>query len=291
MTARSRSTALVAGALALAPAFACADDLVVVNSLRAGITVNTLVLTPPAPAKATVILLPGGDGWLSIAAGQPTRLTGNFLVRTRTALLGQGFRTVLVDAPSDRQNATGLTGGFRTTVDHARDLAGVVKHFVPDKYITITIPVFDFTIRIPNRDRWARIPGAVVGTSASAVSAALAANLPGGKISNPNVTGVALTASVTSGTDSINNVALASVKQPTLFVHHINDACSLSPYIDATSSAYAMMIAGTDVSFKEIAGGTATATDPCEAGTLHGFSRAGAPALDAIKTWVQSLKR
>ncbi len=115
MTARSRSTALLAGALALAPALACADDLVVVDSLRAGITVNTLVLTPPAPAKATVILLPGGDGWLSIAAGQPTRLTGNFLVRTRTALLGQGFRTVLVDAPSDRQNATGLTGGFRTT--------------------------------------------------------------------------------------------------------------------------------------------------------------------------------
>ncbi len=119
----------------------------------------------------------------------------------------------------------------------------------------------------------------------------MAANLPGGKVSNPNVTGVALTASVTSGPDSINNVALASVKQPTLFVHHVNDACSLSPYIDATSSAYAMMIAGTDVSFKEIAGGTSTATDPCEAGTLHGFSRAGAPALDAIKTWVQSLKR
>ena len=135
MTARSRSAALVASALALAPAFACADELVVVSSLRAGITVNTLVLTPPAPAKATVILLPGGDGWLSVASGQPTRLTGNFLVRTRTALVGQGFRTVLVDAPSDRQNATGLTGGFRTTVDHARDLAGVVKHFVPDKYI------------------------------------------------------------------------------------------------------------------------------------------------------------
>lgn len=291
MTVRFRSTALVAGVFALAPGFACADDLVVVDSLRSGITVNTLVLTPSADAKATVILLPGGDGWLSIASGQPTRLTGNFLVRTRTALLGQGFRTVLVDAPSDRQNTTGLTGGFRTTVDHARDLAGVVKHFVPDKYIVITLPFFDIKIRIPNRDPWARIPGAVVGTSASAVSAALAANLPGAKAGNPNVTGVAMTASVTSGADSINNLALASVKQPTLFVHHVNDACSLSPYIDATSSAYNMMVAGTDVSFKEIVGGTATDTDPCQGGTLHGFSRAGAPALDAIKTWVQSLKR
>ena len=207
-----------------------ADDLVVVNSLRPGITVNTLVLTPAAAGKGTVILLPGGDGWLSIAAGQPTRLTGNFLVRTRTGLLGQGFRTVLVDAPSDRQNATGLTGGFRTTIDHARDLAGVVKHFVPDKYITITI--FGITFRWPNADPWARVPGAVVGTSSSAVSAALAAFLPGTGNPNPNVTGVALTSSVTSGTDSISGVKLNTIKQPVLFVHHVNDACASSPYIE-----------------------------------------------------------
>jgi hypothetical protein len=34
-----------------------------------------------------------------------------------------------------------------------------------------------------------------------------------------------------------------------------------------------------------------TDPDPCEAGTYHGFSRSGAPALDAIKKWVLSLKR
>jgi hypothetical protein len=289
MTALSRSAALVICMAALAPVPAAADDLVVVNSLRPGITVNTLVLTPATAGKGTVILLPGGDGWLSIAGGQPTRLTGNFLVRTRTGLLGQGFRTVLVDAPSDRQNATGLTGGFRTTIDHARDLAGVVKHFVPDKYITIMI--FGFTIRWPNPDPWARVPGAVVGTSSSAVSAALAAFLPGTSNPNPNVTGVALTASVTSGTDSISGVKLNTIKQPVLFVHHVNDGCVSSPYIDATSAAFAMMQAGVPVGFKEIAGGTATDTDPCEGGTLHGFSRAGAPALDVIKTWVLSLDR
>jgi hypothetical protein len=280
------SLAVATAAWAVVPA--SADDLVVVNSLRPGITVKTLVLTPPA-IKATVILLPGGDGWLSIDGGQPARLTGNFLVRTRTALLGQGFRTVLVDAPSDRQNVTGVSGGFRTTIDHARDLAGVVKHFVPDKFVTIRI--FGFEFRFPNPDPLARIPGAVVGTSAGAVSAALAANLPGTSTPNPNVTGIGLTASVTSGNDSINNLALASIKQPALFVHHVNDACTLSPYIDATSAAYNMMIAGSDVTFKEIAGGATTDPDPCEAGTYHGYSRAGAPALDAIKQWVLSLKR
>jgi hypothetical protein len=276
-------------AAALVPALACADDLVVVDSLRPGITVNTLVLTPTTQAKATVILLPGGDGWLAIAGGQPTRLLGNFLVRTRTGLLGQGFRTVLVDAPSDRQNATGVSGGFRTTIDHARDLAGVVKHFVPNKYIVIHIG--PFTIRFPNHDPWAQIPGAVVGNSASAVSAALASFLPGTTNENPNVTGVALTASVTSGADAINAVALGSIKQPVLFVHHVNDACTLSPYIDASSAAFGMMQARVDVSFNEIVGGLATDTDPCEGGTLHGFSRAGAPALDFIKSWVLRLQR
>ena len=216
-------------------------------------------------------------------------LLGNFLVRTRTGLLGQGFRTVLVDAPSDRQNSTGVSGGFRTTIDHARDLAGVVKHFVPDKYIIIHIG--PFTFRTPNRDPWARIPGVVVGTSAAAVSAALASFLPGTTDENPNVTGVALTASVTSGSDLIKAVALGSIKQPVLFVHHVNDACTLSPYIEATSAAFGMMQAGVDASFNEIAGGVATDTDPCQGGTLHGFSRAGAPALDFIKRWVLRLQR
>jgi hypothetical protein len=289
MTAKLGIMSFAVAAVALAPVPAQADDLVVVNSLRPGITVNTLVLTPASAAKAIVILLPGGDGWLSIASGQPTRLTGNFLVRTRTALLGQGFRTVLVDAPSDRQNATGVSGGFRTTVDHARDLAGVVKHFVPDKFVTIRI--FGFEFRFPNPNPLARIPGAVVGTSAGVVSAALAANLPGSSTPNPNVTGVGLTASVTSGTDSINNVKLAAIKQPALFVHHVNDACTLSPYIDATAAAYNMMIAGSDVTFNEIVGGATTDPDPCQAATYHGFSRSGAPALDSIKKWMLSLKR
>lgn len=289
MTSVSLQMMFVGLTALLVPALACADDLVVVNSLRPGITVNTLVLTPPTAAKGTAILLPGGDGWLAIAGGQPTRLLGNFLVRTRTGLLGQGFRTVLVDAPSDRQNISGLTGGFRTTIDHARDLAGVVKHFIPNKYIVIDLGVFE--LRWPNRDPWSRIPAAVVGTSAGAVSAALASFLPGTTNPNPNVTGVALTASVTSGSDSINGVALTAIKQPVLFVHHVNDACTSSPYIEATSAAFGMMQAGVDIGFQEIAGGVATDTDPCQGGTLHGFSRAGAPALDVVKKWVLMLRR
>jgi hypothetical protein len=46
-----------------------------------------------------------------------------------------------------------------------------------------------------------------------------------------------------------------------------------------------------DVSFAEIAGGVALDPDPCQGGTLHGFSRAGAAALDALKKWILTLRR
>lgn len=295
MHGRSMQAALagMVAALALMPAPGAADTLVVVNSLRPGITVKTLVLTPVGPAKATVILLPGGDGWLAIddALGEPTRLTGNFLVRTRQGLVGQSFRTVLVDAPSDRQDATGLTGGFRTTVAHAQDLAAVVQHFVPNKYITFTI--LGITIQFPNPDPWSQLPGAVVGTSASAVSAALSAFNPGTTVPNPNVTGVALTASVTTGPDSINNLSsLNAIKQPVFFVHHVDDGCAAAQYIEATAAAYNMMVAGVNVGFAEIKGGEVVVEpDPCDGATRHGFRRAGAPALDAIKRWLLTLKR
>jgi hypothetical protein len=146
----TRLKAAIAGsACAFVAASASADDLVIVNSLRPGITIKAVVLTP-AIHKATVILLPGGDGWLNIMGTEPTRLTGNFLVRTRQGLHGIGFRTVLVDAPSDRQNPTGLTGGFRLSAAHAQDLKAVVNRFAPARVITITIFGITFTFENPD---------------------------------------------------------------------------------------------------------------------------------------------
>ena len=129
---------------------ASSDDLVVVSSTRPPppamppITVNTLVSRPRTPPftimpadavwpRAIVLLFPGADGWLNIdlATNTPGRLMGNFVVRTRAALAGMGFLVVLVDAPSDRQNTTGVSGGFRATKDHAMDLASVAAHFKP----------------------------------------------------------------------------------------------------------------------------------------------------------------
>ena len=132
------------------PAAVFADQLVVVTSTRmsppggAPVTIKTLVRPPqfkplvilPGVPRAVIILLPGADGWLDIdvadpADAVPRRLQGNFLVRTREGLSGQAFLTVLVDAPSDRQDTTGMSGGFRTSDDHARDLTAIISHFKP----------------------------------------------------------------------------------------------------------------------------------------------------------------
>jgi hypothetical protein len=200
-----------------------------------------------------------------------------------------GFRTVLVDAPSDRQNPTGLTGGFRLGMAHAQDLKSVVNRFAPAKFVTIII--FGVPITFENPDPWTKFPAVVVGTSASAVSAAVAAFEPGTSVRNPDVAGIGLTAAVTAGTDGIGGAALNAIRQSVLFVHHVNDGCASSPYIGATAAAYNMMAAAVDVSFAEISGGAALDPDPCQGGALHGFARAGAPALDAIKKWVLTLKR
>jgi hypothetical protein len=316
----------LAAAILFLPTATLADQLVTVASARppAGpsVTINTLVLAPkyrepfvaiPVVPRAVVVLLPGGDGWLDIdtAAGVPRRLTGNFLVRTREALAGQGFLTVLVDAPSDRQNPTGMSGGFRTSDDHAKDLTAIVAHFKP----TLVAGSVRIAGAIYGADA-INAPIVVVGSSASTVSAVLAAIrplptgpyvLPGG---NRDVRGVVLTASVTTGATSINSLPVTGVAQPVLFVHHVDDGCEFAKYRNAIQAAFNMMKASVRVSFAEIAGKAPASSDipgdpdtpvanpdPCGApggmGYLHhGFSGAGTAALDAIQRWIATtLKR
>ncbi|HEY5378215.1 MAG TPA: alpha/beta hydrolase [Pseudolabrys sp.] len=57
------------------------------------------VLLKPAAPKASVILMPGGDGTIGAApGGQITRLKNNQLVRTRDAYKAHGLAVLVVDA-------------------------------------------------------------------------------------------------------------------------------------------------------------------------------------------------
>ena len=92
---------------------------------RAGVSQRMLVLSPPEP-KAAVILIPGGHGGLQISPGGAIKWgEGNFLLRTRQLFAEQGLLVVVVDAPSDRQNSPFLSG-FRQTPEHAADIRAVI---------------------------------------------------------------------------------------------------------------------------------------------------------------------
>ena len=72
-------------------------------SVRADETVsiggsNAVLLRPSAP-RASVILMPGGDGYIAAGPGGTIgKLTGNQLVRTRNAYLAHGLAVLVVDA-------------------------------------------------------------------------------------------------------------------------------------------------------------------------------------------------
>jgi hypothetical protein len=130
--------------LSCAYAFACGE--VVTLQTHDG-TTTRYALTVPQGAKASLVLLAGGGGFLELdAQGCAQRLKGNSLVRSQELFHREGFATALVDAPSDHHVEDGL-GGFRAQAPHAADLGKVVA------------------------DLRARVPGPVwvVGTSRGAI--------------------------------------------------------------------------------------------------------------------------
>jgi hypothetical protein len=75
------------------------------------------VLIRPAKPKASVILLPGGNGYMGITAdGQITQLRGNSLVRTRDAFAARGFAVLLPEANVDLSAAIATMAAIKRPV-------------------------------------------------------------------------------------------------------------------------------------------------------------------------------
>ena len=68
---------------------------------RPGVTQRMLVLAPPEP-KAALVLIPGGHGGLQMFPNGSMKWgEGNFLVRTRQLFAEQALLVAVIDAPSD----------------------------------------------------------------------------------------------------------------------------------------------------------------------------------------------
>jgi pimeloyl-ACP methyl ester carboxylesterase len=227
---------------------------------RPGVMQRMIVLAPPEP-KAAVVLLPGGHGGLQVFPNGSMKWgDGNFLVRTRQLFAEQGLMVVVVDAPSDRQSPPYL-GGFRQTPEHAADLKAVIA--------------------------WLReaskVPVWLVGTSRGTQSAAYIAT----ELSGPEgPDGVVLSSTILTDNKSrpVPAMPLGKIRVPVLVVHHEQDGCSLCSF----SEIPALMAKLTNtprsqlLSFK----GGQNKGDPCEAFAYHGFNGLDPEVVRQMAAWM-----
>jgi len=237
---------------------------------RPNVRVKILLHTPDNEPKGTLLLFPGsyGSGHFGEKDGV-IKLGSNFLVRSSRLFVEKGFSIAIIDVPSD--NSRGISDAFRRSAEHAFDIKAVLE-FLKKK-----------------------IPGPVyfVGTSRGTISAAYLA----AEINDPILKGLVLTSTM-GGRMHAGGVSLEKIRVPVLFVHHRQDGCEVS----SISDAYEMkkrISASPRVDFVEVDGGSSSedahksgkkagrsGSNPCSAGTHHGFLGIEGKVVDIITDWI-----
>ncbi|HTF13148.1 MAG TPA: alpha/beta hydrolase [Burkholderiales bacterium] len=245
------------------PNAAFANELIVVP--LQGRSISALVTHQPGATRFThaVALFPGSPGQvkLSVENGEIKfgDLRGNFLVRARRHFLEDGFMTVVVDAPSDRQFGL-FRHEFRASARYGEDIRGVVEAV---------------------SKRYGELDWTFAGHSEGAVGAAHAA-----RMAAPRVKRVVLAAALTSPNFQGPGLRLPDVKAltvPVLWVHHRRDPCRATMYSTTKTYAEAMRAQLLTVNGSKDARG-----DPCEARSEHGFAGMEVKTIKAILAWIRT---
>jgi dienelactone hydrolase len=267
MDARSWMKGIARGAIAYALLGACVTgnaqntQEVVDIPTRPGVTQRMLVITPPAP-KAAVVLLAGGHGGLQMFPNGSLKWgDGNFLVRTRQQFAAQGLLVAVLDAPSDRQSPPFLQG-FRQRPEHAADLKAVIAWL---------------------RDK-GKVPVWLVGTSRGTQSAAYVATELAGSDGGPD--GVVLTSTILSDDKGrpVPAMPLGKLRVPVLVVHHELDGCEHCKFADVPP----LMGKLANAPRKELLAfnGGQSKGDPCEAFAYHGFNGIENDVVPKTASWI-----
>lgn len=227
---------------------------------RPGVTQRMLVLAPPEP-KAAAVLIAGGHGGLQLRPdGSMQWGNNNFLVRTRQFFAEQGLLVAVIDAPSDRL-APRFLHGFRQTREHAADVKAVIGWL---------------------RER-ARVPVWLVGTSRGTQSAAyLATELNG----DDGPDGVVLSATILSDDSGrpVPEMPLGKIQVPVLVVHHERDSCGHCAYsqIPALMNKLGHLPRHHLLTFT----GGQSKGDPCAALAYHGFNGIERDVVTQTVAWM-----
>jgi hypothetical protein len=247
---------LIAIALLLHFGAALAEDVVNLST-RSGVTQSYLLSAPEGDkARAVALLFPGGLGKTDLQReiARSVLDRGNFLVRTRRLFAGAGIAIAVLDAPSDQPG--GMEDDFRLGNAHADDIGKVVA---------------DLKTRFPG------LPVYLVGTSHGTISAAAAGN----RLAK-GVDGVVLTATlflVAGRRPGLSGFDFSTIPTPVLFVHHVNDGCTYTPYSSAKRLADRFPLLS-------VSGGLPPQSKPCDAMSEHGFLGKEAETVDAIAKWI-----
>ncbi len=217
---------------------------------------------PTKEARASVILMTGGNGLLSLdGTGTIINSTGNFLIRSADQFLDHELNVMMADVTLDYPS--GMVLSDRLSAMHAAELQG---------FITAAV------------NRWGK-PVWVVGTSNGSVSAITAAGF------NPALSGlrgVVLTSPVTQMSMAVQptfNLYVSRITQPTLVVWNNNDHCTASP--PSGSAALLGSIPSSTKASDVFQGGHSVATDPCGAFSEHGYAGIESEVVKAIAQFIR----
>jgi hypothetical protein len=216
-----------------------------------------VMLAGPANPRAILIMFVGSYGMVDFDANGVTGYEAvNFLVRTQTLWLGQGFSVAIPGSPNGR-----------TLMGHRQD---------PD-YVDAIARTIDFV-----RSR-ATAPVWLIGTSMGSIGAASgAAHLPS------RIAGVVLTSSVTTSSknssETVFDSGIGAIAVPALVVANRGDTCPSS----SPSLAPKILAALTGTPRKEliVVESSAIQGDRCEGLSPHGYLGIEGDVVQRIAGWI-----
>jgi hypothetical protein len=264
--------ALILGVLSLVFALCQAPAARAADAEAVTIDTTFIVKTPPVrldrpahTARASVILMAGGNGWLNLdATGTIINLNGNFLIRSADLFLRHGLNVMMPDTAPARE---GIGLGFRVSAAHAAELQGFINAAM---------------------NRWGK-PVWVVGTSNGSVSAVTAG---GFQPALAGLGGVIMTSSVTVlpfANQPTFNLYASRITLPALVVWHEDDHCSFSPPAGA-ATLFGIIPSNSkaSASFKR---GHSVATDPCGGFSEHGYAGIEEKVVEKIAKFIRREER
>jgi hypothetical protein len=238
------------------------------------VTIDTTfkVFTPPVrldkparTARASVVLMNGGNGLLSLDATGTIINNGNFLIRSADLFLRNGLNVMMADAAP--AHPAGIGVGYRLSAAHAAELQGFINAAI---------------------NRWGK-PVWVVGTSNGSISTLTAG---GFQPALAGLRGVVLTSPVTVVPFAVEptfNLYASRITVPALVVWHRDDHCSFSP--PAGSAILFTVIPSAGKAQRMFEHGHSVAADPCGPFSEHGYAGIEEEVVEKIAEFIRGEDR